>query len=111
MSKGAGTFVTLRDRGAGRGSERPGTYHAPLHSHLDFDLDVAKEQSRENPVYYVQYAHARLASLSREGGIAEHKSSGPGRSGCYVLELEEEQNIIKRLGKISRDDRRSGVGL
>jgi arginyl-tRNA synthetase len=68
-------------------------------SHLDFDLDIAKEQSRENPVYYVQYAHARLASLFREAesrGIAV-----PGKDTVNVssLDLEEDQNIIKALAR------------
>jgi len=37
-------------------------------SHLDFDLDLAREQSSENPVYYVQYAHARICSILRQAG-------------------------------------------
>ena len=48
-------------------------------SHLDFDLDLAKETSDENPVYYVQYAHARIAGLfahAREGGFAPPDSPG-----------------------------------
>jgi arginyl-tRNA synthetase len=68
-------------------------------SHLDFDLDIAKEQSRENPVYYVQYAHARLASLFRE---AETRNIGIPSSDAVdlsLLDLEEEQNIIKALAK------------
>jgi len=68
-------------------------------SHLDFDLDIAKEQSRENPVYYVQYAHARLASLFREAetrNISIPKSDAVDLS---LLDLEEEQNIIKALAK------------
>ncbi|HBG01257.1 MAG TPA: arginine--tRNA ligase, partial [Firmicutes bacterium] len=36
-------------------------------SHLDFDLDLAVEQSNENPVFYVQYAHARISSILRQG--------------------------------------------
>jgi arginyl-tRNA synthetase len=68
-------------------------------SHLDFDLDLAKEQSRENPVYYVQYAHARIASIFREAesrGIAV-----PAREPAQValLDLEEEQNLIKALAR------------
>jgi arginyl-tRNA synthetase len=101
MSKRAGTFVTLRDvvQEVGSDAARYIFLTRRSDSHLDFDLDVAKEQSRENPVYYVQYAHARLASLFREAesrGIAV-----PAREAVDVslLDLEEEQNIIKALAK------------
>ena len=66
---------------------------------LDFDLDIAKEQSRENPVYYVQYAHARLASVFREAearNITVPKSDAVDLS---LLDLEEERSIIKLLAK------------
>ena len=68
MSKRAGNFVTLRDvvQDVGSDAARFIFLTRRSDSHLDFDLDIAKEQSRENPVYYVQYAHARLASLFRE---------------------------------------------
>ncbi len=101
MSKRAGTFVTLRDvvQEVGSDAARYIFLTRRSDSHLDFDLDIAKEQSRENPVYYVQYAHARLASLMREAdsrGIAM-----PGRDGVNMdlLDLPEEQNIIKALAK------------
>ncbi len=101
MSKRAGTFVTLRDvvQDVGSDAARYIFLTRRSDSHLDFDLDVAKEQSRENPVYYVQYAHARLASLFREAesrGIAV-----PIREATDVslLDLEEEHNIIKALAK------------
>ncbi len=101
MSKRAGDFVTLRDvvQEVGADAARYIFLTRRSDSHLDFDLDVAKEQSRENPVYYVQYAHARLASLFREAetrGIAV-----PARDAADVslLDVEEEQNIIKMLAK------------
>jgi arginyl-tRNA synthetase len=101
MSKRAGTFVTLRDviQDVGSDAARYIFLTRRSDSHLDFDLDIAKEQSRENPVYYVQYAHARLASLFRE---AEARTiSVPGRDAVdlALLDLEEEQNIIKMLAK------------
>jgi arginyl-tRNA synthetase len=68
-------------------------------SHLDFDLDVAKEQSRENPVYYVQYAHARLASLFREAETRALAVPKGDAVDLALLDLEEEQNIIKALSK------------
>jgi arginyl-tRNA synthetase len=101
MSKRAGTFVTLRDviQDVGSDAARFIFLTRRSDSHLDFDLDIAKEQSRENPVYYVQYAHARLASLSREAG--SRGMAVPGRDGVNMdlLDLPEEQNIIKALAK------------
>ena len=101
MSKRAGTFVTLRDvvQEVGKDAARFIFLTRRSDSHLDFDLDVAKEQSRENPVYYVQYAHARLASLVRE---AESRGLAvPSREAVdlELLDVEEEQNIIKALAK------------
>jgi arginyl-tRNA synthetase len=101
MSKRAGTFVTLRDvvQDVGADAARYIFLTRRSDSHLDFDLDVAKEQSRENPVYYVQYAHARLASIFRE---AEARGLGAPKSDTLdlaLLDLEEEQNIIKALAK------------
>ncbi|HTP04689.1 MAG TPA: arginine--tRNA ligase [Nitrospirota bacterium] len=101
MSKRAGDFVTLRDvvQEVGSDAARYIFLTRRPDSHLDFDLDVAKEQSRENPVYYVQYAHARLASLFREAesrGIAVPSKE---RVDLSLLDLEEEQAIIKSLAK------------
>jgi arginyl-tRNA synthetase len=101
MSKRAGNFVTLRDvvQDVGSDAARYIFLTRRSDSHLDFDLDIAKEQSRENPVYYVQYAHARLASLFRE---AETRNIGIPKSDAVdlsLLDLEEEQNIIKALAK------------
>jgi arginyl-tRNA synthetase len=101
MSKRAGTFVTLRDvvQDVGADAARYIFLTRRSDSHLDFDLDVAKEQSRENPVYYVQYAHARIASLLRE---AESRGAAvPTREAVRIdlLDLEEEQNMIKTLAR------------
>jgi arginyl-tRNA synthetase len=101
MSKRAGTFVTLRDvvQDVGADAARYIFLTRRSDSHLDFDLDIAKEQSRENPVYYVQYAHARIASVFREAEA--RKITVPTRDtvDLALLDLEEEQNIIKALAK------------
>ncbi|MEK6577247.1 MAG: arginine--tRNA ligase, partial [Nitrospirota bacterium] len=105
MSKRAGEFITLREVIDEVGPD------AALYifltrrpdSHLDFDLEVAKKASDENPVYYIQYAHARLASLAREAekrgivvdGSNKLESLEPGT--LELLELPEELDIIKRL--------------
>jgi arginyl-tRNA synthetase len=101
MSKRAGNFVTLRDvvQDVGSDAARFIFLTRRSDSHLDFDLDIAKEQSRENPVYYVQYAHARIASLFREAGSRGIAVPGKETVEVSLLDLEEEQNIIKALAK------------
>ncbi len=68
MSTRAGEFVTLRELldEVGKDATRFIFLTRRADSPLDFDVELAKKQSRENPVYYVQYAHARLASLFRK---------------------------------------------
>jgi len=75
MSKRSGEFVTLREVMDEVGADAAKFFFLMRRSdsHFDFDLELAKQQSAENPVYYVQYAHARLASLFRvaaERGVA-----------------------------------------
>ncbi len=101
MSKRAGTFVTLRDvvQDVGADAARYIFLTRRSDSHLDFDLDIAKEQSRENPVYYVQYAHARIASVFREAEARKIPVPTRDTVDLALLDLEEEQNIIKALAK------------
>jgi arginyl-tRNA synthetase len=61
-------------------------------SHLDFDLEIAKKQSAENPVYYVQYAHARICSILRSNPL-EIKNN----LDLSGLKEKEELNLIKKL--------------
>jgi arginyl-tRNA synthetase len=67
MAKRAGTFVTAREvlKEVGRDAVRFFILSHDANSHIDFDLDLAREKSAKNPVYYVQYAHARIASILR----------------------------------------------
>ena len=67
MSTRSGEFVTMREvlDEVGRDAARYNFLMRRSDSHLDFDLEVAKKQSNENPVYYVQYAHARICSILR----------------------------------------------
>jgi arginyl-tRNA synthetase len=101
MSKRAGNFVALRDvvQDVGADAARFIFLTRRSDSHLDFDLDVAKEQSRENPVYYVQYAHARLASLAREAESRGIPVPRKDEVDISLLDVEEEQKIIKALAK------------
>ncbi len=70
MSTRAGEFVTLRELRREVGNDAARFFYVLRKSdqHLDFDLDLAKSQSNENPVYYVQYAHARVSSLFEQWG-------------------------------------------
>ncbi len=75
MSKRAGTFVTLDDLLDAVGTDAARWFFASRAAHveIDFDIELARKQTAENPVYYVQYAHARIASILRkasEAGLA-----------------------------------------
>jgi arginyl-tRNA synthetase len=72
MSKRAGTFVTLDDLLDAVGTDAARWFFASRAAHvdIDFDIELAKKQSAENPVYYVQYAHARIASILRKAEAA-----------------------------------------
>ena len=70
ISKRAGSYVTLRDLidEAGRDAVRFFLVSRKADAEFTFDIDLARSQSEENPVYYVQYAHARVASVLQAGG-------------------------------------------
>jgi arginyl-tRNA synthetase len=71
MSKRTGTYITMDELidEVGLDAVRFFFLQRAADTHLDFDLDLAKEQSKKNPVYYVQYAHARACSIIRNSGI------------------------------------------
>jgi len=71
ISKRAGSYVTLRDLidEAGRDAVRYFLVSRKADTEFVFDIDLARSQSEDNPVYYVQYAHARVASVLRQAGI------------------------------------------
>ncbi|MEJ2718210.1 MAG: DALR anticodon-binding domain-containing protein, partial [Deltaproteobacteria bacterium] len=98
MSTRSGEFVTLKEVLDEVGSDAARFFFLTKRadSHLDFDLDLAKKQSRDNPVYYVQYVHARVASIFRiasERGIDSDMTDPD----LTALSLPEEQQIIKHL--------------
>jgi arginyl-tRNA synthetase len=72
ISKRAGSYVTLSDliEEVGRDAVRFFLVSRKADSEFTFDIDLARSQTEENPVYYVQYAHARVCSVLRQGGIA-----------------------------------------
>ena len=66
-------------------------------SHLDFDLDLAKEQSNENPVFYVKYAHARICSLLRKAAEANIEPGEPDAGSLANLDHEAEWHLVREL--------------
>ncbi len=99
MSKRAGEFVSLREviDEVGADAARFFFLMRRSDSHLEFDLELAKKQSSDNPVYYVQYAHARLSSLFRvaaERGYVVHSVS---EVDFAVIVEPEEFRLIKHL--------------
>lgn len=98
MSTRAGEFITLKEvlNEVGVDATRFFLLMRSPESHLDFNLDLAKKQAPENPVYYVQYAHARICSIFREAG----KSNDKLQMTNYKLELlkeKQEREIIKKV--------------
>ncbi len=101
MSTRAGEFVTLREviDEVGKDACRFFFLSRRSDSQLDFDLELAKKQSNENPVYYVQYAHARVCSINRNASDAGLKLSAPGDVDFSVLTLEDELALVKLLSR------------
>jgi len=100
MSTRSGQFVTLRElrEDVGNDSARFFFVMRSNEQHLDFDLDLAKSQSNDNPVYYVQYAHARVCSVMREiqtRGISWSTDSA--KAHLHRLAEDSEQALMQRL--------------
>ncbi len=101
ISKRAGSYVTLRDLidQVGRDATRYFLIARKPDSQLVFDIDLALKKSNENPVYYVQYAHARVASVlreMRERGIAHE------RAGLAALERLDSEHELAVMSAVSR---------
>ncbi len=100
MSTRSGQFVTLRELREEVGTDAARFFYVMRKSeqHMDFDLDLAKSQSNDNPVYYIQYAHARIASVLRqaeEKGMAWNRQVGV--ENLNLLEEEVEKEIAALL--------------
>ncbi len=102
MSTRSGSFVTIRELFEEIGVDAARYFYVMrrYQQHLDFDLDLAKSQSKNNPVYYVQYAHARICSMQRELG---HKNlefdSEAGLASLALLDTAEEAELLTLLNK------------
>lgn len=98
MSKRTGKAVTMKEliEEVGLDATRYFFIMRSNDAHLDFDMDLAKSQSNENPVYYVQYAHARICSMLRQ---AEEKGVDVNADAdTSLLQAEKEVTLLKRLG-------------
>ena len=98
ISKRAGSYVTVRDlvNEVGRDAVRYFFLMRNSDSHLIFNVDLAASQSEENPVYYIQMAHARMRGIFRVGGIDPTSVTDAGVK-FDVLTEPEEQQLIKAL--------------
>jgi len=101
MGKRSGEFVTLSDvvEEVGRDACRFFFLMRRSDSQLDFDLALAKAQSTDNPVYYVQYAHARVCSINRNAAEQGVSLPAAGEAGLDHLTLDEELALAKILSR------------
>ncbi|MGW8247406.1 MAG: arginine--tRNA ligase [Acidiferrobacterales bacterium] len=100
MSTRSGEFVTLRELRKEVGNDAARFFYVmrKCEQHMDFDLDLAKSQSNDNPVYYVQYAHARVCSVFRqlkEKGLSYDQSAADHQ----LLNEDHEQALITALSR------------
>jgi arginyl-tRNA synthetase len=99
MSTRSGEFVTLKQLRGDVGLDAARFFYVmrKAEQHMDFDLDLAREQSSDNPVYYLQYAHARICSVQRQ---CTEKSIVVDLQNAQLARLDNshEQALIKQLG-------------
>jgi arginyl-tRNA synthetase len=101
MSKRAGTVITLDDlvEAIGVDAARYSLIRSSVDTPIDIDLELWSSASNENPVYYVQYAHARLAALARN---AAELGLAPSTEHLELLTHEKEGALIRNLGEFPR---------
>jgi arginyl-tRNA synthetase len=114
LSKRAGSYVTLRDLidEVGRDATRWFLIARKSDSQLVFDIDLARAQTNDNPVYYVQYAHARVASVMRqlaERGLAWDRANGLAQ--LARLDGEAEQHVLVELSRYAEVVENAGANL
>jgi len=102
MSTRSGSFVTLRELREEVGNDAARFFYVmrKCEQHMDFDLELAKSQSNDNPVYYVQYAHARICSVMRQ--LEEKQLSydqAAGTDHLHLLTETHEQTLLRRLSR------------
>ena len=100
MSSRSGQFVTLRDLRKEVGNDAARFYYVMRKSeqHIDFDLDLAVSQSKDNAVYYIQYAHARICRMLEKAAATNVQfSAETARQFAAKLELEAETEVLAKL--------------
>lgn len=102
MSTRSGEFVTLRDLRHDVGNDAARFFYVMRKSeqHMDFDLDLAKSQSNDNPVFYIQYAHARVCSVLRQ--LGEKSGEWHSEQGSANLHLLQETHELALMRNLSR---------
>jgi len=113
MSTRGGEFITLKDliNEVGKDVARYFFLMRSYDSHTEFDLDIAKSQSMENPVYYIQYAYARICSIIKKAELAGIKLNGLDidNINLQLLNTEEELKLIKKMSSLKDVIRKSAV--
>lgn len=112
ISKRAGSYVTLRDLidEVGRDATRYFLAARKADSQLTFDIDLARSQSSDNPVYYIQYAHARVCSIFRKLAETEWRwDLNTGLAALDALTLDSEKELIVKLGRFPDVVRSAGA--
>jgi len=101
MSTRSGEFVTLRELREEVGSDPARFFYVQRKpdQHLDFDLDLAKSQSNDNPVYYVQYAHARICSVFDQARDKGFDTGAPADAALDALGEPHELDLAKLLNR------------
>ncbi|HAU1200283.1 arginine--tRNA ligase [Legionella pneumophila serogroup 9] len=102
MSTRSGSFVTLRELREEVGNDAARYFYVARkpEQHMDFDLDLAKSESSDNPVYYIQYAHARICSVLRQ--LKERGLKWDKDMGLKNLDLLEQQHETTLISLIAR---------
>jgi len=100
MSTRSGSFVTLRELRDEVGTDAARFFYVmrKCEQHMDFDLDLAKSQSNDNPVYYIQYAHARICSVLRQ--LTEKQLAHDLENGAEHLNLLTEKHETELISKL-----------
>ncbi len=102
MSTRSGSFVTLRELREEVGTDAARYFYVMRshEQHLDFDLDLAKSRANDNPVYYIQYAHARIHSVFRQlEGRGQRHNQAIGEAAISRLDNDHEQALMRTLGR------------
>jgi len=100
MSTRSGSFVTLRELREEVGKDAARFFYVmrKCEQHMDFDLDLAKSQSNDNPVYYIQYAHARICSVLLQ--LSEKQHTHDSENGLQNLDLLTEKHETELISKL-----------